>query len=33
MSGFACGSIEARITPWLAWLERVDELVYYSRTA
>jgi hypothetical protein len=25
--------IEARITPWLAWLERVEGLVYYSTTA
>ena len=24
--------IEARITPWLAWLERVEGLVYYSTT-
>ena len=24
--------IEARITPWLAWLERVQGLVYYSTT-
>lgn len=24
--------IEARITPWLAWLERVDGLLYYSIT-
>jgi hypothetical protein len=24
--------IEARITPWLAWLERVEGLVYYSIT-
>ena len=24
--------IEARITPWLAWLERVDGLLYYSTT-
>ncbi len=24
--------IEARITPWLAWLERVDGLLYYSST-
>ncbi|MCP3961227.1 MAG: DUF4091 domain-containing protein, partial [bacterium] len=25
--------IEARITPWLAWRERVEGLVYYSTTA
>jgi hypothetical protein len=25
--------IEARITPWLAWLERVEGLLYYSTTA
>ncbi|MBN1487370.1 MAG: DUF4091 domain-containing protein, partial [Anaerolineae bacterium] len=25
--------IEARITPWLAWMERVEGLVYYSITA
>ena len=25
--------LEARITPWLAWLERVDGLAYYSTTA
>jgi len=25
--------IEARITPWLAWLERVDGLMYYSITS
>lgn len=24
--------LEARITPWLAWLERVEGLVYYSTT-
>jgi len=24
--------IEARITPWLAWLERVDGLLYYATT-
>lgn len=24
--------LEARITPWLAWLERVDGLLYYSTT-
>ena len=26
------GGVEARIVPWLAWLERIDGLLYYSTT-